>query len=312
MTYEPILERALLTYGLEGASLTRLGGADNMNFRVDTANKSYVLCLRTSGRLNEAMVASELTWLSRLKHDTPLTLAEPIANLEGELVTKLSIGGEAPTLCTFMTWVEGRIPPTVDAMTPVQLSEVGSLMARLHLHTRRLELPEAFKRSTYDETHFRGRLGVLVRALERAAPDHADLSGFRTQADHIISSFTQLERTPEGFGLIHADFHSGNYLLSNDGARIIDFDRCGFGFYLFDLALALMELGEEQRGFFLEGYETVAPLPPDYQAHKQTFLCLAYLDNLAFLAANAEEWPHIVGEMPLVVRAFREALEATH
>lgn len=34
MTYESTLERALLSYGLEGASLTRLGGADNTNFRV--------------------------------------------------------------------------------------------------------------------------------------------------------------------------------------------------------------------------------------------------------------------------------------
>lgn len=257
------------------------------------------------------MVVSELAWLSRLKSDTPLTLAEPVVNLGGELVTKLSIGGEALTLCTLMTWVEGRIPPTVDAMTPGQLSDMGSLMARLHVHARRLDLPEAFKRPTYDETPFRGRLEVLIKALKRAAPNHADLPRFRTRADHVISRFTELERTPEGFGLIHADFHSGNYLLSNDGVLIIDFDRCGFGFYLFDLALALMELGEEQRVSFVKGYETVAPLPPDYAALNRTFLCLGHLDNLGFLAANPEEWPHIVGEVSLVVRAFREALEAT-
>jgi len=310
MTYESILERALLSYGLGGAPVTRLGGADNTNFRVDTPEQSYVLRLRTSGRLDEGMVASELAWLSRLKSDTPLTLPEPVANLEGELVTRVSTGGDA-ALCTLITWMEGSIPPTVDALTPNQLSDMGALMARLHLHARRLDLPKAFERPTYDEAHFRGRLEVLVTALERAAPKHVDLSDFRTQANHVISRFTELESAPEGYGLIHADFHSGNYLLSNDGVRIIDFDRCGFGFYLFDLALALMELGKEQRSFFLKGYGTVAPLPIDYQALLQTFLCLAYLDNLGFLAANPEEWTHILGELPFVVRAFREALEAT-
>ncbi|MBW4556460.1 MAG: hypothetical protein KME59_11060 [Trichormus sp. ATA11-4-KO1] len=83
----------------------------------------------------------------------------------------------------------------------------------------------------------------------------------------------------------------------------------GFGFYLYDLALALMELEEQQQKVFLQGYESVKPLPADYTNLKQVFLCLAYLDNLGFLVANPEELAFVMKELPLVVAAFCNAVE---
>lgn len=151
----------------------------------------------------------------------------------------------------------------------------------------------------------------MSTALSRADLDRDELFGFSTRADHIITHFAGLERTPEHFGLIHADFHSGNYVLFSDEVRIIDFDRCGFGFYLFDLSLALMELDEAQRELFLQGYKTAERLPVGYPSLVKGFLCLAYLDNLGFHAPNPEELPFIVKEFPLVVEALCKAVEAS-
>lgn len=41
------------------------------------------------------------------------------------------------------------------------------------------------------------------------------------------------------FGLIHADLRLANLLVDGELTRIIDFDDCGFGWYLHDLASAL-------------------------------------------------------------------------
>lgn len=300
---------ALRHYGLENAQLTRLGGASNTNFRVDVDDTVYVLRLHTSACHDRAAISSELCWLSSLQSDTSLVLPKPIVNLNGELIITVPAADGAETLCTLMSWLEGKIPPTVDSMTSEQLAEVGALMAQLHRHSQQFQLPQGFKRQTYDEAHFSERLEVLYAALSNTDLDKTDLNNFKFNADRILTCFAQLKCKQDCFGIIHADFHSGNYLFCGEKITVIDFDRCGFGFYLYDLALALMELGEQQRKAFLQGYETVKALPADYADLKQIFLCLAYLDNLGFLAANPEELGFVVGEVPFAIAALRGAVE---
>ncbi|MDZ8187624.1 MAG: phosphotransferase [Nostoc sp. ChiSLP02] len=300
---------ALCKYGLENVQLTRLSGASNTNFKVDVDNKSYALRLHTSAHHDRAAISSELAWLSNLQRETPLMLPQPIVNLNKELVTVVSIHGSPETLCTLLSWVEGQIPPTVNALSDEQLAKVGSLMAQLHIHSEQFELPEDFKRQTFDEAYFRKGLEVLYRTLNKTELDKSELNSLKVNANHIIFYFAQLERKQESFGVIHADFHSGNYLVCDEKVCIIDFDRCGFGFYLYDLALALMELDEQQRKAFLQGYETVKTLPADYINLKQVFLCLAYLDNLSFLVVNPEELAFVVGELPFAIEALCNAVE---
>lgn len=308
-TFLQLAIEALRNYGLENAQLTRLGGASNTNFKVDADDKSYVLRLHRSAYHDRVSISSELAWLISLQSDTALVIPKPIVNLNGELVTSVSADSEPEMLCTLMSWVKGKIPPTVDALTDEQLAKVGSLMAQLHIHSQQFEPSAGFKRKRFDEAHFSGRLEVLYTALSNTELDKSDLQSLKVNASHIITYFAHLERKQDSFGVIHADFHSGNYLLCDEKVCIIDFDRCGFGFYLYDLALALMELDEQQRKVFLQGYETVKPLPAGYTNLKQVFLCLAYLDNLGFLVANPDELTFVVGELPFAVEAFRNAVE---
>jgi Ser/Thr protein kinase RdoA (MazF antagonist) len=44
------------------------------------------------------------------------------------------------------------------------------------------------------------------------------------------------------FGLIHADLHQENYLFHGKQVRAIDFDDCGYGPFVYDLAVTLSEL----------------------------------------------------------------------
>ena len=43
-------------------------------------------------------------------------------------------------------------------------------------------------------------------------------------------------------GLIHGDLHQENYLFERGTARAIDFDDCGWGFFLYDVAVTLSEI----------------------------------------------------------------------
>lgn len=296
----------LRLYGVEDAQLTRLGGVDNANFRVDAGTNVYALHLYAA-RQNRTSITSELVWLSSLRSDLSLTVPEPVPNKAGELVSSITLG-KTETFSTLMRWFEGDIPPTVDAMTSEQLEQTGTLMARLHIHSQGFDIPERFVRPIYDEAHFRSRLETLYGALRSAEFDRDDLRSFSSDAEAVLVRFGSLEHTPATFGLAHADFHSGNYLLHDDTASIIDFGRCGFGFYLHDLALALTELNATQRGDFLRGYEALKLLPAGYADLIETFLVLAYLDNLGTLASNPEELTFIANEMEFVREACQQAV----
>lgn len=307
MTDSIIIARHLLDrYGLANVSLTRLGGADNTNYRVNSGMEAYALHLYISARYDRRAIDSELVWLERLQADTKLELPQPVRSLDGHHVTTL-ITPDGETLSTLMHWVEGRVPPLVTYMTDAQLAAVGAVMARLHAHARTFEPPEGFKRETYDFSLFHRRFKVLLNVFEDAGLDGVD--GFSEDAEHVLERFGCFKPSPESFGMIHGDFHSGNYLVHGAEVRVIDFGRCGFGFYLFDLALALIELEENKRPVFLQGYGTVSPLP-EGSDDLHIFLCLAYLDNLGFLAQNPNEVPFVVKDFSLIAEAFGKAAES--
>ena len=64
------------------------------------------------------------------------------------------------------------------------------------------------------------------------------------------------------FGLIHADMVRENILIDGSSLAIIDFDDCGFGYRLFDLATALIKNRSELdyqdlQAAILNGYKTL-------------------------------------------------------
>jgi Ser/Thr protein kinase RdoA (MazF antagonist) len=76
---------------------------------------------------------------------------------------------------------------------------------------------------------------------------------------------------------IHADLHLGNVLFRRDEVRVIDFDDCGFGYWLYDMAVSLRELRHRDdyqsfRSALIGGYPRHRPLPPGYLAHLDDFI----------------------------------------
>jgi Ser/Thr protein kinase RdoA (MazF antagonist) len=73
------------------------------------------------------------------------------------------------------------------------------------------------------------------------------------------------ERTPQSWGLIHGDLMPENILADVSGIRVIDFDDCGFSWFVNDLATAVtMHLGSDQFddlcSAWISGYRTVRPI----------------------------------------------------
>jgi Ser/Thr protein kinase RdoA (MazF antagonist) len=52
---------------------------------------------------------------------------------------------------------------------------------------------------------------------------------------------------PDRFGLIHADMRLANLLVSGPDIAVIDFDDCGFGWFLFDIGASLSFIEHDPR-----------------------------------------------------------------
>jgi Ser/Thr protein kinase RdoA (MazF antagonist) len=104
-------------------------------------------------------------------------------------------------------------------------------------------------------------------------------------------------------GLIHADLHLGNALFHRGEVKLIDFDDCGTGPRLYDLAVALWELRDE------EGYEVFRDALLDgYREHRE--IDAAHLDH--FIAVRQIAFDLWCTGMAQVNPAFAARLDRIH
>jgi Ser/Thr protein kinase RdoA (MazF antagonist) len=102
---------------------------------------------------------------------------------------------------------------------------------------------------------------------------------------YVWAMLKELGETPESFGLIHADLHQTNYLFHKGRVGVIDFDDCGFGHWLYDLAVTLYCLQDhpefaDLRRAFLAGYRSCHPLAMEKEAYLGTFMALRTLQDM--------------------------------
>ena len=90
--------------------------------------------------------------------------------------------------------------------------------------------------------------------------------------------------------------HDGRRLIIevDDGdVRVIDFDDCGFAWFMYDFATTVSFMEDhprvpELRDAWVEGYRAVAPLDPGDEAELETFVMLRRLLLVAWIGSHHE------------------------
>jgi Ser/Thr protein kinase RdoA (MazF antagonist) len=131
-------------------------------------------------------------------------------------------------------------------------------------------------------------------------------AGRKSVMELVDRAKRELGTGPDVFGLIHADLHQENYLFHQGRVRAIDFDDCGWGHFVYDLAVTLGELqhlpdSDALRAGLLRGYRAVRPLPPEHERYVEVFAGLRVLKlTLWFLEQRGHpafpDWETEVGE----------------
>ncbi|WP_250122279.1 phosphotransferase [Chroococcidiopsis sp. CCMEE 29] len=312
ITDEEIAQAALTHYNLSNVQLTFLGRSQNTTFRVETSTKDkFLLRLHTGIEIADegsheawrkpSVIQSELLWLNAIAQDTELTVPQPVQNRLGEWVTSMTRKELGSSIsCSLLRWVEGE---HLDGdPTAQQIRQLGVLMAQLHQHSSDWSLPLGFSRPTHNVEQLKSatsQLGVLVQNGTISSDDY---QVFQKAAMQVQEFMPSLEQTRDTWGVIHADLHQGNYVLYGEEVCPIDFSRCGFGFYLYDIGQSLRGIEASLRWHFFEGYTSVRTLPENHQSVVEAFFVGSTVENFAFLSANSQEQDWLSRAVPYVVK----------
>lgn len=298
---------ALQAYGMPEARLSFLQYTENIIYRVDVSAKPdasqagspyipnrYLLRIHAMG--DTAAIASELVWLMALNQEAGLPVPAPIATPGGELLAHIVTPGiPNGRVVSLMRWLDGRRLPHKPG--PLHLKALGQVVAQLHNFAASWQPPADFERPHWDwdsqlgGSMFKYPLDELVSCM----PAHTR-QPFLTVSQEAKQAMEALGKDAEAYGMIHADLYPENVLYKAGKACPIDFEDCGFGYWMWDIAVALCKWAWEQdwerlRDAFYEGYAQVRVLPAVQWALLDLFLATQFATMVLWSSAFLKHDP---------------------
>lgn len=266
--------------------------SENATFSLRVPGRDWVLRVHRVGYSSADEIASELAWMASLKRDAVAETALPIAGVNGQYVQTLVSQASAPTrLAVAFERLRGREPQIEDTL--VWFERLGEVTARMHQHARAWVLPAGFTRKRWTLDTMLGEQGFWGSWRASIGLQHQDVATIEAAVARARQRLDALGQGPEVFGLVHADLRLANLLVDTTHLRVIDFDDCGFSWFMYDFAasISFMELEPMVPRLlqaWLLGYGRHGEISVAARAEIPTFVLVRRVLLTAWLASHAE------------------------
>jgi Ser/Thr protein kinase RdoA (MazF antagonist) len=285
---------ALAAYGREPDSPLRLLSlSENATYLVDDGDP-MVLRVHRPGYHSLDGIRSELQWMTALREQAGVLTPHLIPARDGRDVVPATVDGNTLHVdaVTFISGCTAEEQPNV-----VGFDELGRITAAMHNHVQRWTAPDYFTRFSWDIDATLGseaRWGNWRHAPGLTSTDEAVVA---RAAAEVGRRLTEFGCGTDRFGLIHADLRMANLMVDPSDASgritVIDFDDCGWSWYLFDLAAVVSFIedtpeAERMIADWLRGYREVRDIPGDHLEMIPTLVMLRRLMLTAWVASHAD------------------------
>lgn len=267
--------------------------SENATYRLDDPETGdrWALRIHREGYHSRTAIASELAWLAALKAAKAANVPAPLPGRDGEFIQCLTADGLAqPRNVVLFAWETGAEPAANDV---AGFEQLGETTAKMHTHVRAWTRPPWFDRHTWnfdtslgDTPHWgRWRHGMgMTPEIENVL------------AETVATIARRLERfgmAPDVFNLVHGDMRLANLLMDDGTVKVIDFDDCGFSWFLYDCATTVSFFEDapevpELITAWVRGYRRFASLSPEEEAEIATFVMLRRILLVAWIGSHAE------------------------
>lgn len=290
---ENLAHVALRCWSLEGAALRLLNRSEDSTYLVtpEGAGARVILRVHRAGYHTINGIKTELAWMRALQAEAGVTTPQAIAGLDGEDVQTVSHPGlDGARQCALFEFIEGT-EPAQDEDLRAPFKQLGEVTAHTHNHTEHWHRPPFFERQSWDFEHSLGAEPNWGPWTEgpNLTPDAHELLA-RT-VDVIEYRLAHLGKALHRCGLIHADFRLANLLIHEGNVRVIDFDDCGLGWFLYDAASAVTFFEDRPEvpallDAWLEGYRRVRPLAKEDETELWTLIMMRRLTVFAWFGSH--------------------------
>jgi Ser/Thr protein kinase RdoA (MazF antagonist) len=209
-------------------------------------------------------------------------------------------------------WIAGA-PRPLNEYAPEFTSKIGAFMAKMHTLTAKIQPPFTHpldavlaNRPQLDYEGLFGEHSPYASEEENEFITGEHQAVLDAVAENVREVMVALDSDEHTTGLIHGDFIYKNTLVTpSGGLAAIDFDDCGFGYFLYDMACPLLfyraqPAYEALKAGLWDGYTAVRPLPGHYRDMLDVLVAGRYVASCRWVAAHANH-PAIRGKAPSMI-----------
>ncbi|MCC6615624.1 MAG: phosphotransferase [Anaerolineae bacterium] len=247
-TQNRILEHAARNFDAPLALLKPLAGGHYAQVcEWEQDGKRYVLKIAPLAGADELQsTRAMLEWLAYLAaHDAPIL--RPVFSQRHHLIETIEQDGQ-----TYLVSASEKIAGVRAEKLPAEqwdmalIEMLGRVIGRCHVLAQTyVPAAPALTRPQWDQADscFNPRDGLSIAddfVLERRA--------------QVLDAIASLPKDRESYGLAHLDIHFANFIVDPErrAVTLIDFDDCGYGWYMMDIAMLIFDVQVVYAG---EAYE---------------------------------------------------------
>lgn len=276
-----------------GVTVTLINLSENATYRVEApGGRQWALRLHRDGYHSAAAIRSELHWLQALRRDGVALTPVPVPGRDGDILQRTALPG-LTRFAVLSDWEAGS-EPGIGADLTRPFETLGEIAARMHLHAQRFTPPAWFTRPVWDFDAALGEAAPLWGRWRDGIGMDAPKAGlFARTVARIGERLAAYGAGADRFGLIHCDLRLANLLTLGDLVKVIDFDDCGFSWFMYDAATPVSFYEDDPKvpeliAAWLRGYRRVRTLSAADEAEIPTFLMLRRLLLVAWIGSHSQ------------------------
>jgi Ser/Thr protein kinase RdoA (MazF antagonist) len=281
----------------------------NFTYQVKLTNgEKFALRLNINSRRSSENLFGEVAWTSALAEDSRVTVPVPQRTRDGGLFVVLDDPlMERSVPAVLYSWLPGR---NLDVNnSPAAWYHAGQTMATLHDHAHHFSLPAGAEVPYLRDALWGTPDRLDRRHLPMTSDDEILIRDLLGEINRRLDDLWSHDRGQ----LLHADLHGGNMKWLRGRLAVFDFDDCGWGLPVQDLATTLYYIRDigDCEAAFLDGYEKEAGVEMSSPVEREWLIVQRNLLLLSDLAGTTTRElqdlvPRYTSNSLIKLRAFAE------
>lgn len=234
-----LAEVALRQFPIKVKALALINHGENATFRVTAASGAeFLLRIHRREYHSKPALFEELQWLGKLSN-AGLQVPQVVRSKKGDTLVAAETLGAGLRYCDMFHWIDGRF--LSKSISEDDMYEIGVLLAKVQSVGKKVRCRHRRYWTSDGLVGATPKFGSIDTLDGVGKAEQKKITSLRKKTFSRLKAYERSH--PTKMGMIHADLHFRNLLKTTGGPiAAIDFDDCGYGFFIYDLVIPLVGL----------------------------------------------------------------------